>query len=321
MRFVCLDFETANNSRSSVCSVGISVYEDGKMVEEKEWLVKPEPLSFNAINVMIHGIREIDVLNERTFPEVWSELKPYLENELVVAHNASFDFSVLRNTLDYYNLDWPSLRYCCTLIISRIFYNYLPSHKLNVISKYLGYKALNHHKASSDATAAGYILTEVFNELNVKDIDELADIIGFSLGYLKDREYTPCRKERIGMISSKIDSFNGLDNLDEIDESVDFFKDKYVVFTGPLGVMERDEAESIVTRLGGIPWRNVTKKTNILVTNVENPESLNPIYMSRKLATAMRYKEQGQDILLINGEEFQNIIMGYPLDRIEKVNV
>lgn len=318
MRFVCLDFETANSSRSSVCSVGISVYEDGKMVEEKEWLVRPEPLSFDARNIMVHGIREIDVLDEKTFPEVWLELKSYLENELVVAHNASFDFSVLRNTLDYYNLDWPSLRYCCTLVISKIFYNYLPSFKLNVISKYLGYEGLKHHKASSDATAAGYILTEIFNELNVEDIDELADIVGFSLGYLKDKEYAPCRKERIGMISSRIDSFNGLDDLNEIDESVDFFKDKYVVFTGPLGIMERDEAESIVARLGGIPWRNVTKKTNILVTNVENPESLNPMYMSRKLATAIRYKEQGQDILLINGEEFQNIIMGYPL---EKVNV
>ncbi|MDY2882263.1 MAG: hypothetical protein SOT71_06380 [Romboutsia timonensis] len=34
MKFVCLDFETANSSRSSVCAIGISVYENGEMIEE-----------------------------------------------------------------------------------------------------------------------------------------------------------------------------------------------------------------------------------------------------------------------------------------------
>lgn len=318
MKFVCLDFETANSSRSSVCSIGISVYENGEMVEEKEWLVRPEPLYFEPRNIMVHNIREVDVLGEKTFPEIWSEIKPYLENQLVVAHNASFDLSVLRNTLDYYNLEWPTLRYCCTLVASRIFYNYLPSFKLNVVAKYLGFKGLKHHKASSDATAAGYILTQIFEELETDDIDEVAEIVGFSLGYLNEETYSPCSKKYIGMVSGMREVFTGIDEMDEVDESVDFFRDKYVVFTGPLGIMERDQAESIVTRLGGIPWRNVTKKTNILVTNVENPESLDPMCMSRKLATAMRYKQQGQEIILLNAEEFQNIILGYPYDREEE---
>lgn len=40
--FAAIDFETANNERSSVCSVGIVVVRDGKMVDSFYSLIKPE---------------------------------------------------------------------------------------------------------------------------------------------------------------------------------------------------------------------------------------------------------------------------------------
>ena len=41
--FVAIDFETANNVRSSVCSVGIVVVRHGEIVQKHYALIQPEP--------------------------------------------------------------------------------------------------------------------------------------------------------------------------------------------------------------------------------------------------------------------------------------
>jgi DNA polymerase-3 subunit epsilon len=39
MKFVAIDFETANCADESICAVGLVVFEDGKLAESKYWLV------------------------------------------------------------------------------------------------------------------------------------------------------------------------------------------------------------------------------------------------------------------------------------------
>ncbi len=41
--FAAIDFETANNERSSVCSVGIVIVRDGEIVNTFYSLIQPEP--------------------------------------------------------------------------------------------------------------------------------------------------------------------------------------------------------------------------------------------------------------------------------------
>lgn len=47
LNFAAIDFETANNERSSVCSVGIIIVRDGKIVNKFYSLIKPEPEYYN----------------------------------------------------------------------------------------------------------------------------------------------------------------------------------------------------------------------------------------------------------------------------------
>ena len=44
-RFAAIDFETANNQRSSICSVGIAIVEDNKVIDSIYSLVRPTPNS------------------------------------------------------------------------------------------------------------------------------------------------------------------------------------------------------------------------------------------------------------------------------------
>ena len=305
MNFIAIDFETANEKRASACSLGITVVKNNKIIEEKYWLIKPRPFRFESRNIIIHGIREEDVINEKEFDELWEEIKPYLENNLVIAHNASFDFSVLRNTLDLYNLEYPKLDYACTLVASKLFYKYLSNHKLNTVNRHLGYK-FNHHNASADATAAANIFINISEELNLNSMEDIADIVGFKLGYIGDNTYSPCKKIREGIVSKRCKDYGCDDN--EFSLETDYFKDKVVVFTGPLHSMSRTEATKLINDLGGITRNSVTKKTNILITNAKDIHNLSPNQMSNKLRAAVNYMNQGQDLIIIDEEKFEELL-------------
>ena len=74
---------------------------------------------FNSFNISIHGIKPSDVADKPEFDVLWNEIKPLIENKFLIAHNAGFDFSVLRKTLEAYNLPFPELEYSCSYIFSK----------------------------------------------------------------------------------------------------------------------------------------------------------------------------------------------------------
>ena len=42
INFISIDFETATGKRASICETGICVVRDGKIVETRSWLVRPQ---------------------------------------------------------------------------------------------------------------------------------------------------------------------------------------------------------------------------------------------------------------------------------------
>lgn len=306
MDFVAIDFETANEKRNSACSLGITVVKNNKIVEERYWLIKPVEMRFEPMNIWIHGIKEEDVINEKTFLEAWSEIKPYLDDKLVVAHNASFDLSVLRKTLDSYNLTYPPLRYFCSMIIARNFYPYLENSKLNTVNKHLGYN-FNHHNASADASASANIVLNIIDELKCDDIDELSKLICFKIGKLYNDDYTSAGKLQGLPVTSKRNTNIEHSSINSV-SNTDFFRGKTVVFTGALGSMSRLDAMKIVRQHGGITGSSVTKKTDILIIAMKNIRKLNFESMSTKLRRAKTLNESGQGIYLLEEEEFLSYI-------------
>ena len=189
MNFVSIDFETANEKRNSACALGITKVENNRIIEEKYWLIKPHEMRFKPINVWIHGIVEEDVENEMQMDILWKEIKPYLENNFVVAHNASFDMSVLRNTLDVYGISYPQFEYSCTMIIAKKCYQDIENYKLNTVAENLGIK-FKHHHAGEDATAAAKVLIRTCEELNVNTVEELSGKLGLKIGRMYDGGYS-----------------------------------------------------------------------------------------------------------------------------------
>ncbi len=88
IKFVAIDFETANARRNNACSLGMIQCENGEHTR-KSWLIKPEPLDFHPFNIQIHAITPQMVRNASTFEKMRHEISYILESNIVVAHNAA----------------------------------------------------------------------------------------------------------------------------------------------------------------------------------------------------------------------------------------
>jgi DNA polymerase-3 subunit epsilon len=154
-RFIAFDFETAAYQRNSACALGVVAVEKGKVVEQASFLIRP-PVNY-FVFTHIHGITWDDVKNQPTFGELWPEISRFFcDIDFAVAHNVSFDKSVLNACCGHYGIDLPSVEYRCTLKISRQMLD-LERHTLDAVSRHYGIK-LNHHEALSDASACAEIM-------------------------------------------------------------------------------------------------------------------------------------------------------------------
>ncbi|HXP96875.1 MAG TPA: 3'-5' exonuclease [Telmatospirillum sp.] len=180
---LAIDFETATASRASPCAVGLCWLDEGAVIGRAYRLIRPPGNDFAPFNIAFHGIGPGDVANAPEFPVLWEELLPHLPGALLLAHNASFDISVLRRTLDIYGLPWPDLSYFCTMLGARRVWPDLANHKLNTVARHLGF-SFRHHHAGEDAEACGRIAVGQMAAVGVKDPMMLAPAIGMQLGRL-----------------------------------------------------------------------------------------------------------------------------------------
>ena len=77
--FAAIDFETANNERSSVCSVGVVIVRGGEIVDSFYSLIQPEPNYYNYWCSQVHGLCSEDTEEAPIFPEVWKQIEPLIE--------------------------------------------------------------------------------------------------------------------------------------------------------------------------------------------------------------------------------------------------
>ncbi len=160
--FAAIDFETANGSPSSICSVGIVIVEECRIVESIYHLIRPQPNFYHWMNVRIHGIQYSDTENVDDFPEVWAEIVPKIKGLPLVAHNSPFDENCLKAAFRRYEMEYPDYKFHCTCRASRhVHKGLLSNHKLDTVATYCGFDLKNHHHALSDAEACAAIAMKI----------------------------------------------------------------------------------------------------------------------------------------------------------------
>ena len=160
--FAAIDFETANECPSSVCSVGVMVVRGGEVVDKFYSLIHPEPEYYQWFCQQVHGLSEEDTDDAPVFPKVWAQIEPLIEGLPLVAHNARFDEGCLKAVFRVYQMDYPDYVFHDTLWASRQhFGKSLPNHQLQTVAAACGYDLTQHHHALADAEACAAIALKI----------------------------------------------------------------------------------------------------------------------------------------------------------------
>ena len=160
--FAAIDFETANECRSSVCSVGVVVVRGGEISDCFYSLIHPEPEYYKWFCQEVHGLSEADTDGAPVFPKVWAKVEPLIGGLPLVAHNSPFDEGCLREVFRVYQMDYPDYEFRDTLAASRQFFGQrLPNHQLQTVAAACGYDLTRHHHALADAEACAVIAMKI----------------------------------------------------------------------------------------------------------------------------------------------------------------
>ncbi len=160
--FAAIDFETANECRCSVCSVGVVVVRDGEIADSFYSLIQPEPNYYKWFCQDVHGLGHEDTADAPVFPNVWKQIEPMIEGLPLVAHNSRFDEGCLKEVFRVYQMDYPDYEFYDTLASARQhFGDTLENHQLHTVAAACGYDLTNHHHALADAEACAHIAIKI----------------------------------------------------------------------------------------------------------------------------------------------------------------
>lgn len=310
--YTAIDFETANSYRGSPCALGLVRVRNGLAVEQERWLIRPPAAVdyFDGFNVGIHGITPEMVEDAPRWNEILPEMLAYIGEDVVVAHNAGFDISVIRYACVADQIAWPSMRFLCTLVLSRRALR-LPSYRLPFVIHELGLELDSHHDPLADAKAVVAIVEGLARREGVSDLNALAEALDVRVGSMSEGSYTGSTS----LISGGVGLVNPDINQDADPEG--YLYGRVIVFTGTLLSMTRQIAWEESARVGAIPEKAPTKSTNVLVIGDINPAVLRPgCELTGKARKAFELQAKGQDIEVMTEDDFLRCLDAKPLDTV-----
>jgi DNA polymerase-3 subunit epsilon len=290
--FTAIDFETANHYRKSACSIGMVRVEDGKIVDEFYSLIKPDPYEFNPIQVKIHGINRLMCENESAFDDLWPSIKPWIDGQLVIAHNVSFEKSVLRHLFEAHGIQALIKDFLCTYYMSQVYLHHLKSHKLNNIYFDLFNKPLNHHNALDDARACAEVALHVIHKWEPPNFPKMVAAL-----YEEPVEHRASNKP---VPFAQLVPDQGFEEMTAL-------KGKNFTFSGDLSCFSKDEAAQFVINYGGKANENVTRSTTHLVIGQYDAQ-YEENHQSRKYKRAQEYNTKGCNIEIMGCNDFMDLV-------------
>jgi DNA polymerase-3 subunit epsilon len=293
MNFVAIDFETANAKRSSACSIGMARVRNGEIVDTFYELIKPEPFEFNYINVAIHGISPEMVEGKQDFINLWPEILSFIGDDVLVAHNVSFEQSVINQTLSQAGHPIPSIDYLCSLYMTKLNYPRRVGYKLDDVVKDLLGKNVNHHNALEDAIACAELAIHHLSIFPEQPIRKLLEVL-----YETPQKNKVEWKKMTGIKPTR----------EELDPNHPYF-DKRFVITGQLNSFSREKAVQLIVDNGGIYQDGISKLTDYLLVGDQERQKLLFGDISNKAKKVEEYNNKGSNISIISEDEFLRTIV------------
>lgn len=166
--YAILDIETTGGqfNEEGITEIAIYKYDGHEVVDQFISLINPEK-PIQPFVVKLTGINNAMLRSAPKFYEVAKRIVEITDNCIIVAHNAQFDYRVLRTEFDRlgFNFERQSL---CTVELSQKLMPEQPSHSLGKLARSLGIPVSDRHRATGDALAT----VQLFKMLLAKDLEK-----------------------------------------------------------------------------------------------------------------------------------------------------
>ncbi|WP_372500548.1 DEDDh family exonuclease [Streptomyces meridianus] len=155
--YAVVDVETTGLARDDRI-VSAAVYRlDARGEVEDHWYTEVNP-ERDPGPVWIHGLTSEVLDGAPLFPEIAGDFAERLENRVLVAHNAAFDWSMIAREYARAGRTAPVRQRLCTIALAKELRLPLPNHKLESLAAHYGVVARRAHHALDDAR----VLAEAF---------------------------------------------------------------------------------------------------------------------------------------------------------------
>lgn len=283
--YVVLDIETTGLKYSDdIIEFAAIKIENNNLIGKMSFLLKPEK-SVPCHITDLTGIDHMMLSTALPFSEHIDEILSFIGEDVIIGHNIIFDIDRLNYKL--YTLLKRSIdnNYSDTKQLARQRIHDIENYRLATIAQRLNVRVENAHRALDDC----YTTWKCYEQLI-----KLPCLDGYPINQI-----TSC--------SAAYRSNNHVRQKD-IQPNNYYFNETHVLYnetiviTGTLHTMTRAEAYQKIKNVGGLCGDTVTKKTNYLVTN--------SITMTGKMKKALQYKDQGQDIEIIDEQRLIELLRG-----------
>jgi DNA polymerase-3 subunit epsilon len=166
--YAILDIETTGGqfNEEGITEIAIYKFDGHEIVDQFISLVNPE-IPIQPFVVKLTGISNAMLQSAPKFFEVAKRIIEMTNDCVVVAHNASFDYRILRTEFRRLGYDFEA-QTLCTVELSKKLLPEQPSHSLGKLVRALGIPMADRHRASGDALAT----VKLFKILLEKDLEK-----------------------------------------------------------------------------------------------------------------------------------------------------
>ena len=172
--YTILDIETTGGkyNEEGITEIAIHKFDGNEVVDTFISLVNPEK-KIQPFVVNLTGINDKMLLTAPKFHEIAKRIVEITQDSVLVAHNAQFDYRILRTEFRRlgYNFERKTL---CTVDLSKTLLPDVPSYSLGKLVRSLGIPVSNRHRANGDALATlklfKLLLTKDSNKTILKNV-------------------------------------------------------------------------------------------------------------------------------------------------------
>jgi len=199
-KFIAFDTETTGlkPDENRVVEIGAIKFDRGGMISRFAVLIDPGvpmPKEAGAVN----NITDDMLKGQPSFKEVAKDFLHFIQDSVLVAHNASFDISFINAELKRCNIGKMTNKFVDTLIFAKEVFPRLYSYKLQELAKKFEITVFEAHRAEDDAR----VCMELFNHVTKHFIDSNQDMLSYWQKQFKIEDYIYTKKVEIENESSE----------------------------------------------------------------------------------------------------------------------